>query len=143
MTIFTPDASFSDIFSSNGKLFSDGSLPKMLAFLALCSAIYPALTYVKKEIFIEGSYDDFKDIINEVFEQFEYEFVSDNENSITYRKKSNFARFNRLYEDQLILTKGDSPLFLSGLRKDLIRISSRIEYMAKEKIDTESNEEKN
>ena len=139
MVVFTPDVSFSDAFSSNGKLFSEGSFPKMLAFLALCSAIYPALTYVKKEIFVEGSYNDFKDIINEVFEQFEYEFVSDNGDSVTYRKKSGLARFNRLYEDQLIITKGDSPLFLSGIRKDLIRISSRIEYLAKEKIDSNSN----
>ncbi|MFA6677426.1 MAG: hypothetical protein WCS34_07525 [Bacteroidales bacterium] len=143
MTIFTPDVSFSDTFSNNGKLFSEGSLPKMLAFLILCSAIYPALTYVKKEIFIDGSYDDFKDVINEVFELSEYVFVSDNGDSVTYRKKSKFARFNRLYEDQITLTKGESPLFLSGLRKDLMMISNRIEYKAKEKMDSKSNESNN
>jgi hypothetical protein len=48
----------------------------------------------------------------------------------TFRIKSKLTRFMRMYEDAITITKGESPLILSGYRRDLFRLASGIQYAA-------------
>jgi hypothetical protein len=35
-----------------------------------------------------------------------------------------------MYEDAIVITKGESPLILSGYRRDIFRLASGIQYAA-------------
>lgn len=137
MTAITPEYSFSSVFApeAEGGMFKDGSFLKIFAVFLLFSCIYPALTYVKKEVLIEGSFEEHRDTIAEQFGSLGYIFDSEDGESVTFRQKSGFRRFMRLYEDKVSITKGESPLFLSGSRKELIRLSGLIVFAVKQKAD--------
>lgn len=126
-----PDYSVSAILTpaSEGGMFEDGAYPKIFAIYLLFSLIYPALTYVKKEILVdECNFDDYRNTIIEQFEQLGYVFDSENEEVAVFRQRSAFRRFMRLYEDKVSITKGESPFILSGNRKELMRLSGLIRY---------------
>ena len=62
------------------------------------------------------------------FEQAGYVKMDEDEEKLTFRMKNKFTRFMRAYEDTVTITKGEAPLILSGNRKDILRLASRIEY---------------
>ena len=109
-------------------LFSYGSWWKMLLIFVIIAAIYPGLTFVKKEVMIEGDFEDHRDKIMKEFEQAGYVKTDEDEEKLTFRMKNKFTRFMRAYEDTVTITKGEAPLILSGNRKDILRLASRIEY---------------
>ena len=109
-------------------LFSYGSWWKMLLIFVIIAAIYPGLTFVKKEVMIEGDFEDHRDKIMKEFEQAGYVKTDEDEEKLTFRIKNKFTRFMRAYEDAVTITKGEAPLILSGNRKDILRLASRIEY---------------
>lgn len=125
------DVTLATAFDPEFGLFKANSEYKILAFFLAIAAIYPALTYVKKEIFINGTFEDHKDTIIRIFTAAGYIFVSADEEAVTFRKKSQISRFMRLYEDKITITKEESPLILNGIRKDIIRIAGSIQYNIK------------
>lgn len=130
LVLTTEGATMATIFSPETGMFKAGSFPKILVFFVAVAAIYPALSYVKKEAFITGTYQENEETIKRVFNNYGYELVSEDEESATYRIKSKFTRFMRMYEDAIVITKGESPLILSGYRRDIFRLASGIQYAA-------------
>ena len=94
------------------------------------AAIYPALSYVKKEALITGTYEENKEKILSVFENYGYEIVSEDDQTVTIRIKNKMTRFMRMYEDKVIITKGESPLILNGYRRDIEKLARGIQYVA-------------
>lgn len=119
--------SFDNLFQEGG-MFKEGSGWKLIAFFVLASAVYPALSYVKKETFVYGTFESNRDKIIEVFTRMEYVLVREDSETATFRKAKALTRFMRQYEDAVTITKGESPLILSGIRKDIVRLASGIEY---------------
>lgn len=109
-------------------LWRGNSLYLIIAFFALIAAIYPSLMFVRKEVYVTGSYADNEEKINEAFTGLGYKKVSEDDQTAVYRKASAFVRFMRLYEDEITITKGESPLYVKGLRKDILRVASIINY---------------
>ncbi len=120
--------SFNDLFSAENGMFKPGSLPKIIVFFIAIAAIYPALSFVKKEVIISKTFDDHRERIFEIFKSYGYCFVSEDEESVTFRIEKPYLRFMRMYEDQITLTKGEAPLILNGMRKEITRLASAIEY---------------
>lgn len=118
---------FQNLFTEGG-MFKEGSQFKLLAFFIVAAAIYPALTYVKKEVFVDGSYEKCKDKIFQGFTEQGYVFISEDSEKALFRKSSPLVRFMRNYEDKVTITKGESPLIMEGIRKDIIRVASAIEF---------------
>ena len=118
LVLLTPNHTYEHIFATSPEdraLFKYGSWWQMLVIFALIAAIYPGLTFVKKEVMKE-------------FEQAGYVKTDEDEEKLTFRIKNKFTRFMRAYEDAVTITKGEAPLILSGNRKDILRLASRIEY---------------
>ncbi len=126
LIMITPEYSFGRLFDPEGGMFVEGAAWKITAFFLLVAAIYPALTYVRKEVLVDGTFDDHRDKILGVFESMGYELTGEDSEKASFRLKSRFTRFMRMYEDGVTITKGESPLILEGARKDILRISSRI-----------------
>lgn len=132
LVLLTPNHTYEHIFATSPEdtraLFKYGSWWQMLVIFALIAAIYPGLTFVKKEVMIEGDFEDYRDKIMKEFEQAGYVKTDEDEEKLTFRIKNKFTRFMRAYEDTVTITKGEAPLILSGNRKDILRLASRIEY---------------
>ena len=128
----TPHHTYEHIFATSPEdtnaLFNYGSWWKMLLMFGLIAAVYPGLTFVRKEVMIEGDFEDHRDKIMKEFEQAGYEKTDEDAERLTFRIKNKFTRFMRAYEDAVTITKGEAPLILSGNRKDILRLASRIEY---------------
>ena len=127
LVLLTPNHTYEHIFATSPEdraLFKYGSWWQMLVIFALIAAIYPGLTFVKKEVIFE----DHRDKIMKEFEQAGYVKTDEDEEKLTFRIKNKFTRFMRAYEDAVTITKGEAPLILSGNRKDILRLASRIEY---------------
>lgn len=138
IVLITPGARFNQIFlpMSEGGLFQDGAFWQMLLIFALIAAIYPGLIFVKKEVMIEGDFEDHRDKILKQFEDAGYQKTDEDSETVTFRLKSGFTRFMRAYEDKVTITKGEAPLILSGNRKDILRLASRIEYALRQDQDS-------
>ncbi len=129
LVLTTKNIPLSKVFDPEVGLFiQEGAAWKMIAFFFAIAAIYPAISFVKKEAFINGTFESNKEKIEKVLDDLGYVLVSENEESITYRIAKPFTRFMRMYEDKVTITKGDSPLIINGFRKDIYRIARGIEY---------------
>ncbi len=130
LVLTTEGATFATVFAPEGAMFKAGSFPKILLLFLAVAAIYPALSYVKKEALITGTYEENKEKILSVFENYGYEIVSEDDQTVTIRIKNKMTRFMRMYEDKVIITKGESPLILNGYRRDIEKLARGIQYVA-------------
>lgn len=108
-------------------LLVDGSIYKMLAFFVAVAAVYPALGFQKKQIYVSNVKEHRKEIV-ELFENANYVIDSESATSISFKLRNPFMRLLRLYEDKVIIDYADYPVLIEGLRKDVLRFSRNIEY---------------
>ena len=105
-------------------LLVDNSLYKMLAFFVAVAAVYPALGFQKKEVYISNFKENKKQIV-ELFENANYVIASESATSISFKLRNPFLRVLRLCEDY------GNPIVMEGLRKDILRFSRGIEYICR------------
>lgn len=119
------------VFDGTG-MFQAGSHWKILGMFLVVAAIYPAFTYITRKVLSEKPFDEKRPEIMGVFDMQEYILVSEDDTTLTFRKKSSVARFSRMFEDAVTITKGESPFIISGPRKDILRLISGIESACRE-----------
>ena len=109
-------------------LLVDNSLYKMLAFFVAVAAVYPALGFQKKEVYISNFKENKKQII-ELFENANYVIANESATSISFKLRNPFLRVLRLCEDYVTIDFSGNPIVMEGLRKDILRFSRGIEYI--------------
>ena len=112
-------------------LMVEGSLYKMLAFFVAVAAIYPALGFQKKPVYVSNIKEHRKEIV-ELFENANYVIDQETATSISFRLRNPFLRFMRLCEDHVIIDFSENPATMEGLRKDVLRFSRSIEYICRQ-----------
>ena len=110
------------------ELFKEGSLPKIALFFVAIAAIYPKLSFYKKEIHLNGDFTKYAGLFDEVLKSMDYEQETQEPGCVTYRKKGAFARLSRMYEDRITFDTTGNPVVAEGYRKDLVRVLSAITY---------------
>lgn len=110
-------------------LFTNGSLPKMIAFFLVVSAIYPKFGYNKKELYI--NYQEYKETIENLFLEAGYENNESESNYVIYVKRNIVLRIIRLFEDgvRIDINKDEEKIIISGLSKDVLRFARQIFYL--------------
>ena len=111
-------------------LMVDGSIYKMLAFFVAVAAIYPALGFQKKPVYVSNIKEHRKEIV-ELFENANYVIDQETATSISFRLRNPFLRFMRLCEDYVIIDFSENPATMEGLRKYVLRFSRSIEYICR------------
>ncbi len=111
-------------------LLVDNSLYKMLAFFVAVAAVYPALGFQKKEVYISNFKENKKQIV-ELFENANYVIASESATSISFKLRNPFLRVLRLCEDYVTIDFSGNPIVMEGLRKDILRFSRGIEYICR------------
>lgn len=112
-------------------LMVDGSIYKMLAFFVAVAAIYPALGFQKKPLYVSNLKEHRKELV-ELFENTNYVVASESATSISFKLRNPFLRLMRLFEDTITIDFSDNPVIIEGLRKDVLRFSRGIEYICRE-----------
>ena len=95
-------------------LMVDGSIYKMLAFFVAVAAVYPALGFQKKPVYVY------------------YVIAQESATSITFKLRNPFLRVLRLCEDYVTIDYAENPIIIDGLRKDVLRFGRGIEYIYRE-----------
>ena len=111
-------------------LMVEGSIYKMLAFFVAVAAVYPALGFQKKEVYISNFKENKKQIV-ELFENANYVIASESATSISFKLRNPFLRVLRLCEDYVTIDFSGNPIVMEGLRKDILRFSRGIEYICR------------
>lgn len=111
-------------------MFRNGykSLWQILAILVLIAAVYPKVTYVKSAPRISGNLSSNRVQISSIMHDLGYVVENESVGIMTFRQKHKSARFSRRYEDRITFEQEDNSLTVEGLRKDVVRIVSRMEY---------------
>lgn len=112
-------------------LMVDGSIYKMLVFFLAVAAIYPALGFQKKPIYVSNVKEHRKEIV-ELFENANYVIDNESATSITFKLRNPFLRVLRLCEDHVTIDYSENPVTVEGLRKDVLRFGRGIEYICRE-----------
>jgi hypothetical protein len=113
-------------------LFKEGSLPKIAIFFVIVSAIYPKLSFYKKELYLNGDFTKYAEMIDDVMKKLDYVPEINEAGRVTYIKNSAYARLTRMYEDRVTFETADNPVKVEGYRKDLLRILSAINYRVRQ-----------
>jgi hypothetical protein len=113
-------------------LFKEGSLPKIAIFFVIVSAIYPKLSFYKKELYLNGDFTKYAEMIDDVMKKLDYVPEIHEAGRVTYIKNSAYARLTRMYEDRVTFETADNPVKVEGYRKDLLRILSAINYRVRQ-----------
>lgn len=122
-------------------LFKEGSLPKIAIFFVIVAAIYPFLSFQKKELYLNGPFTKYAEMIDEVMKSLDYVLeTKEEEGCVTYVKRSAYARLTRMYEDRVSFTTTDNPVIVEGYRKDLLRIFSAVNYRVRQESREQENE---
>ena len=111
-------------------LLVGGSIYKMLAFFVAVAAVYPALGFQNKPVYVSNFKEHRKEIVD-LFENANYVIDNETATSITFRLRNPFLRLMRLYEDNIVIDFSESPIMMEGLRKDILRFSRSIEYICR------------
>ncbi len=111
-------------------MFRDGyrSLWQILGILVLIAAVYPKVSYVKATPRVHTSLSSSKVQIAGMMQEFGYEQEKDADGIMTFRLKSAGGRLSRKFEDRIIFGEEANRITVEGLRKDVVRIVSRMEY---------------
>ena len=95
-------------------MFRNGynSLWQIMALLLAIAAVYPKVSYARLFPKVNGNLSGLRVQII----------------ALIFRLKSGAARFSRRYEDRITIEQTENGLSVEGLRKDIVRIISRMEY---------------
>ena len=121
-------------------LFKEGSLPKIALFFVAVSALYPKLSFYRKELDLNGDFTKYAEMVDDVMQKLDYVREKKEDGCVTYIKKSAYARLTRMYEDRVTFETAGNPIHVEGYRKDLLRILSMINYRLRQESRESENE---
>ena len=112
-------------------IFAEGyaSIGKIVLFFAVVAAVYPKVGFMARCIPSDRPMDETLPEIVKYLSEHNYMVESKSSDTVTFRLKNGFGRLAKMYEDRLTLTKTEQGYVLEGLRKDVMRLSVRLEHL--------------
>ena len=112
------------------ELFEGGcnALWKMAIFFAVVGAVYPKLGFISRKLYISKDKDQIRDEAVTYMSERMYGFESETPDSITFRYRGTLGRITRMYEDRIVLTRTEGGYIMEGLRKDVMKLATGLEY---------------
>lgn len=115
-------------------MFREGtkSLWQIAALFAVLAAVYPMSGFRKKEVYFNGEYSEIRDKLVNLMEKKGYVLEKEEGDDLCFRLKSKFRRWMKMLEDRITITREPGSFVLEGLRRDIVRIASFLEFKLKE-----------
>lgn len=111
-------------------MFRNGyaSLWQIAVILVLIAAVYPKVSYTDYQTCVRTGGKNLRQSITAIMQEFNYIPEKDEDDVMTFRQKNTGARLSRRYEDRITVSLGGERVCVEGLRKDVVRIVSRMEH---------------
>jgi hypothetical protein len=101
-------------------------------FFVLYGIAYPLVSFVKKDAMLIRTFAEERINILNIFDSVGYELTNEENGILIFRLKSRFIRFMRLFGEDMIEVKyNERKVSLSGLRRDIYRLTRYIEHLNK------------
>lgn len=112
------------------ELFEGGynALWKIAIFFALVAAVYPKVQFISRRMYVNGEMKDHSQAIASYMMDQRYELESETADTMTFRVKGLGGKILKMCEDRIVITKTEEGFFMEGLRKDVLKIASGLEY---------------
>jgi hypothetical protein len=105
---------------------------QLVGFFILFGVAYPLVSFVKRDAMLTRSFSEERINILNIFDSAGYELTKEKDGILTFRLKNRFTRFMRLFcEDMIEVEYNEGKVSLSGLRRDIYRLTRYIEYLNK------------
>lgn len=111
-------------------IFEEGyrSVGKIAMFFAVVAALYPKLGFITREVAVNRSWEEIREVALEFMRERRYELESESPEKVTFRVKGLAGKLSKMYEDRLTLTRTIDGWQMEGLRKDALRLSSALAH---------------
>jgi len=100
---------------------------KIGIFYILVAAVYPKLGFINRKLYIDASLDVEADMIS-FLEERRYVLESRTDDTMTFRLRGLGQRLVKMNEDRITITRSLDGYYMEGLRKDVLRLASGMEY---------------
>lgn len=111
-------------------MFRGGSsaIWKILLFFAAVAAVYPKVGFISKAVPAQDSWSDIRMTVISFMKERQYDLESEEGNTICFRHRGIINKITRMYEDRITITVTDAGFTMEGLRKDVFRMATSLEY---------------
>ncbi len=107
----------------------DSQLQPIWLFFVVYTLVYPLIGFTKIQRHLNGTYLHNREVFDKTFEMLNFVKAKETEDRVVYRRKSKFARFMQLYEDEIVVSHRDNPVIISGMRKTVKRIDRIVDQL--------------
>ena len=111
-------------------MFRGGSsaIWKMAVFFAAIAAVYPKAGFITRKISTERTWDEIRNEVINFMKERNYDLETEEGGKLTFRHRGTLDKIRRMYEDRITITAGEDGFEMEGLRKDVFRFSTNLEY---------------
>lgn len=112
------------------ELFRGGysAIWKIAVFFVLVAAVYPKVGFICRSVPAQGSWNDIREAVISFMKERQYDLETEDGQSVTFRHRGALNKLTRMYEDRITLTLTEEGLAMEGLRKDVFRLATGLEY---------------
>lgn len=108
------------------------SIWKIVAIVAVFSAIYPAVGYGRRRLMTPGAFSEIRDGIVSAMAERGYELEKEEGENLSFRLRGGVQRLLHMYEDRLVFTRCMGGFDVEGRVRDSVRVISALEYRFKD-----------
>ena len=121
---------FNIIGGNVNEIFRNGtkSVWQIALLLVAFSALYPALSFGRRDAIVPGSYEQIRDGVVMLMEDRGYMLEREEGENMVFRFRSPVRRISHMFEDRITFTRSMSGFELEGYIKDIVRVISALEY---------------
>ena len=105
------------------------AIGKMVGFFAVIAAFYPKVGFIRKHIIYDKGWKEAEAVIISYMREQNFDVESITDKTATFRHRSAAGRISRMLEDRITISFNEDGSFaMEGLRKDVYRLATGIEY---------------
>lgn len=121
---------FNIIGGNVNEIFRNGtkSVWQIALLLLAFSALYPALSFGRRDVVIPGSYEEIRNGVVQLMEDRGYVLEKEEGENLVFRFRSPVRRLSHMFEDRITFTRSMTGFELEGYLKELVRVISALEY---------------
>lgn len=101
---------------------------KIAVFFVAVAAVYPKVGFISRTVNTGRDWNDVRGEVISYLQERNFILESEDAHTITFRHRRSLDRLTRMYEDRLTLTISQDRFEMEGLRKDVFRLATGLEY---------------
>lgn len=121
------------------QLFKENSTLPIAIFFVCIAAIYPLVGFVKRKLYLNGTFAKYRDTCVTVMNNSGYVLEQETPEIVSFRFSSGVKKLSRMWEDRITFNISDNPVEVEGYRKDVDRLLRTINYRIREEDTTNDN----